>query len=408
MKKSLKLILIWLSFLAVTPVAYSAEVMGVSIHGFISQGYLQSSDYNYHADTEDGTFEFNEIGINLGKRLTNKLHLGLQVFCRDLGDTGNNEITLDWAYADYRVTDWLGVRAGKIKMPQGLYNETRDVDALRTWIFLPASVYPETLRDLNLAMMGGGMYGNVDMGAWGGLSYQALGGTADVDDDDSRLAYHLRASSDNLTSLNSTKIDVDWRYALSLVWETPLDGLRLGGTYNETQLKAEATVPGPRGTEESFTDFNYIRNTVASIEYIRNDLLLVAEYITSVYDYENNNDGRIEDAHQRTDGWYLGTAYRVTDWFEIGSYYSEKYNDTDDREGTSSIKFDPSHRAYLKDACLTTRFDINEYFTIKLEGHAFQGTESLYPVDNIPDDGEAWFDKGENWQLYVAKATFTF
>lgn len=412
MKRALKLLFVCLSISGFTATGHGMELAGVDIHGFISQGYLKSSDYNYHADTADGTFEFNEIGINFGKDLTDKLRIGLQVFSRDLGESGNNNVELDWAYADYRWKDWLGTRVGKIKMPQGLYNETRDIDALRTWIFLPASVYPETLRDLNLALIGAGTYGAVDMGSLGGLSYQLMGGTVDVEDEDSRLAYHLRAASQNLTQLDSTEIDVEWRYALALVWDTPLEGLRFGGTYNEAKLSEEAdiTVTGPMGTHTltSITDFDYIRNTVVSIEYTWNDLLLVAEYITTTYDFVNNNDDIIEHTHRRTDGWYLAAAYRVTDWFEIGSYYSEQYNNVDDRDGDEPRDYNPSHRAWLKDLCLTARFDINAYTTIKLEGHAFKGTDSFYPIENLPDDGQEWFDEGESWNLVAAKATFTF
>jgi hypothetical protein len=412
MKKACKLIFVCLSFLIFTANVHSVELLGVDVHGFLSQGYLKSSDYNYHADTDDGTFQFNEVGINFGKDLTEKLHIGMQLFSRDLGKTGNNDITIDWAYADYRWKDWLGFRAGKIKMPQGLYNETRDVDALRTWIFLPASVYPETLRDLNLSLMGAGAYGNVDMGGLGGLSYQALGGTVDVDDDDERLNYHLRAASQNLTDLESTSIDVDWRYALGLVWDTPLDGLRLGGTYNETKLSSDAKIEnaGPMGdtTLVNLTEFNYIRNTVASVEYTWNDLLLVAEYITTVYDFEDDNGREVTHTNQRTDGWYLGSSYRLTDWLEIGGYYSEQYNNVDDRDGDSEKEYNPSHRAWLKDVCLTTRFDINEYVSIKLEGHAFEGTDSLFPIDNVPEDGQEWFDDGESWYLLAAKVTYTF
>ena len=297
-------------------------------------------------------------------------------------------------------------------MPQGLYNETRDVDALRTGIFLPASVYPETLRDLNLALLGAGIYGNVDMGSLGGLSYQVLGGTVEVDDNDERLAYHLRGATQNLTNLESTDITVDSRYALALVWDTPLAGLRLGGTYNQAKLSANAItgISGPEGdtTITIATEFNYIRNSVASIEYTWNDLVLVTEYIVTTYDYKDDNGDSIENSHLNSDGWYLGAAYRFTDWFELGGYYSQQYNNTDDRDGASPRDYNPSHRAWLKDICLTTRFDINEYLSLKLEGHAFKGTDSLFPIENQPGDGEEWFDAGENWQMFAAKITYTF
>ena len=39
---------------------------------------------------------------------------------------------LDWATADYRFTDWFGVRAGKVKTVFGLHNDTLDMEFLHT------------------------------------------------------------------------------------------------------------------------------------------------------------------------------------------------------------------------------------------------------------------------------------
>ncbi len=36
----------------------------------------------------------------------------MQLFARDLGDIGNDEIQLDWAYADYFWIKWLSLRVG--------------------------------------------------------------------------------------------------------------------------------------------------------------------------------------------------------------------------------------------------------------------------------------------------------
>jgi len=36
----------------------------VAIHGFISQGYLKSDHNDFLAETEKGSFQFNEMGLN--------------------------------------------------------------------------------------------------------------------------------------------------------------------------------------------------------------------------------------------------------------------------------------------------------------------------------------------------------
>ena len=107
---------------------------------------------NWLGSTEDGSYEFNEMGINFSTELTDDLHVGVQFFSRDLGTIGNDDIKVDWAFADYHWKDWLGVRVGKIRIPYGLYNEIRDIDILRLSIILPQSVYSEIARDSQTAL----------------------------------------------------------------------------------------------------------------------------------------------------------------------------------------------------------------------------------------------------------------
>ena len=42
---------------------------------------------------------------------------------------GNYDVKLDWFYLDYHFSDAFGIRAGRTKLPFGLYNEFADVDA---------------------------------------------------------------------------------------------------------------------------------------------------------------------------------------------------------------------------------------------------------------------------------------
>jgi hypothetical protein len=90
-------------------------------------------------------------------------------------------VVIDWAFGDYRWKDQLGFRAGKVKLPYGLYNEGRDVDMLRTSIFLPQSIYNERMRDFILAYEGAGAYGSLASGI-GGFDYHVFGGTLNVPD----------------------------------------------------------------------------------------------------------------------------------------------------------------------------------------------------------------------------------
>ncbi|MCP4404356.1 MAG: hypothetical protein GY801_44530 [bacterium] len=121
-----------LLFLAGVGTAHAFDSDGIEIHGFASTGYIKTDQNNYLVLSEDGSFEFNEAGLNVTTSLSENIRVGMQLFSRDLGDVGNNNIELDWAFLDYQRNEALGLRLGRIKIPMGLYNDTRDDDMLRT------------------------------------------------------------------------------------------------------------------------------------------------------------------------------------------------------------------------------------------------------------------------------------
>src|SRR5271170_91113 len=123
-----------------------SDLLSVEIHGFASQGFILTTNGNNYLDngTTNGSFQFSEIGLNFTKSLTDKLRIGMQLFAQDLGPSGSYTVQMDWFYVDYRVTDWFGIRVGRVKIPFGLYNDIQDVDSARLPVLLPQSVYPSS------------------------------------------------------------------------------------------------------------------------------------------------------------------------------------------------------------------------------------------------------------------------
>lgn len=417
--------------------AFAAELGDVDIHGFISQGYMQTNENNFLADTQDGTFEFNEMGINFTTWLLPGLRAGVQLFAKDLGPVGNDEIKVDWAYGDYRYKEWLGIRAGILKIPYGFYNETRDVDLLRTSIFLPQSVYAENFRDPSVKMKGGGVYGDISMGKGGTLTYKAQFGTLNVSNDGGTARSAEGGAFSGGISLDVNGIDVEQKYVAQLQWATPLEGLRIGASVTDTKLETQytltddyvRTIAGQSVTlaNSGDTGKSYIPKliqTVYSVEYIWEDLIFSGEYF-------RQNQDKVDEVYssatvtivipgvgpvavpvgtsqinskQDSEGYYGNVSYRINEWLELGSYYSAFFNDRSARETTKY--------GYLKDWALSTRFDINEYWIVKLEGHLMRGGAFLNNLDNLADDGTTILTRQDDWDptwfLYAAKITYTF
>ncbi len=383
--------------------AYEADALGgVNIHGFISQGYILSDEYNYLVDnSKDGSFDYNEVGLNFSKSLTDQLRMSLQLFSRDLGDVANNKVNLDYAYGDYRWRDWMGLRIGKIRIPLGLWNEIRDYDMLRPWIVLPQHRYNELIRDAMVALNGAGVYGNVPAGVVGSFDYYLLTGIINPDADQGYGKYLSNIFRG--TSQMNGEPEAETMFAGSLKWQTPLPGLMIGAW----AFKIEITAPLTGEYSGTTYDFDLAYEKLSKglmLEYSWNDLSLWAEYYQD--ELKSSILGSMREYETEPEGWYVGCAYRFTDWFQLGAYYSEGYADGDDKDGDNqAAMLKPDHAGWQKDLALTFRFDLNEYVVLKLEGHKVDGIELVIDGDNTDTDND--FSESD-WYYGAAKLTVSF
>jgi len=365
-------------------------------HGFVSQGFIKTSSNNYLADSERGSFEFTEVGLNFTKELSDKFRVGAQLFARNLGPIGNYSVQFDWFYFDYRFFDWLGIRAGRTKLPIGLYNETSDIDAARVPILLPQSVYPIQDRDFLLAQTGLELYGLVPLGGAGDLDYRAYGGTLIFD-----LKYEGAADT-------IKKIQTPYIFGGRLMYQPPVEGLQLGGSVQALRLDLDYAPPdqavaGLRAAGQLPADYGGLVSaripavlTVGSIEYAPGDLLIAAEYSRWRTRIESSLPALLPDSTMWSERFYGMASYRVNSWLTPGGYYSALFPNVDERSGRKN---------HQHDFAATLRFDINPHWLVKLEGHFMRGTAGLSSQlnDNAPLDTLT-----RDWWVFLAKTTAYF
>ena len=389
----------------------------VDIHGFVSQGALGSSDNNFFADTdENGTFQFNEVGLNFTTQVNDRLRVGAQILARDLGTMGNKEMTIDWAFADYAIRDWLNLKVGKVKLSYGLYNTSRDVDMLRTYVFLPQSVYNEGWRDTINALSGASLYGFIPVGPLGNLTYYIQGGVADMDADNG-AARMLQDQPPPMLNVNIISVNMDYTYATNFIWE-PFDGTKIGGGYwglafaaPSSYLNMPDTPGGP--PVMTFGDFDLKMDSyVGFAECALGDLTLTGEYMTSEYEMTLNGSPHMDGYKLKAEGYYGAFRYRASSWFEVGGYYSEYYPNKEDKEGETATFYEKDFEYWLKDSCVAIRFDINEHWIVKLEGHYMDGAAIMFRSDDnmgvneMSGMPESLFE--QYWELYALKFSFNF
>jgi hypothetical protein len=310
------------------------------------------------------------------------LRLGVQLFTRDLGPIGNYSLKADWFYLDYRFADWLGFRAGRIKLPFGLYNEINDVDSARVPILLPQSIYPTQNRDYLLAQTGGELYGRLDIGAAGALDYRAYGGTI-----------YLDTSPQPGSPIEILELNVPYVVGGRLLWEAPLEGLRLGGSVQALRLDT-VLLQSAVGTR---IDWKLpVVLWVASLEYSFDDLLLSAEYSRWHIRSRSDTPALLPNDTIESERGYVMASYRVNDWLQPGAYYSLWFPNTDDRKG---------REAQQHDIASTLRFDVNSHWLFKLEGHYMLGTAGLSSTLN---EGRPLAELTRRWVAVFAKTTAYF
>jgi hypothetical protein len=361
------------------------SIASAQLHGFASQGFILTLRNDYLGNgTTNGSAEFSELGINITKSLTDTLTMGVQFFAQDLGPVGNYSPKVDWFYIDYRFRDFLGVRVGRLKIPYGLHNEIQDVDSARVPVLLPQSVYPLQTRQILFAQTGGELYGFARLGPFGALDYRFFGGTIFLD-------------SKELTP-PGTPFDLDFAvpYVVGgrIVWETPLHGLRVGSSLQRVRLDTTAFVPGlspPLVIENRSTLW------VASAEYSLQNLVVTAEYSRWHARQRSNAPAISSPINRLSEGGYAMVTYRVASWFQPGAYYAAYFPNVHDREGRENRQHD---------VAASFRFDVNDHWLLKLEGHYMAGTAGLLnPLRvNPPDISGAH----RYWGAFFAKTTAHF
>jgi hypothetical protein len=380
----------------------AADLGGVQVHGTVSQGYIYSRGNNLVEGSREGTADFREYALNASVAVGQRGRLGAQLFGRKYGVIGDDRPYLDWLVAEYSACDWLVLRGGKLKIPYGLYGETRDIDSLRTGILLPQGVYVEYIRGAYRAMWGGALSGDVRTDALGCISYSLQYGSTSVDDAKDEMT---RLTSNRDMVVNS--IDEDVAVSLALTWRTPLEGVRLGYSFSYTRF----VLHGTTGTGIPFnTEPMGQKIAVVSAEYSLGSVALMAEGVHGTIDTTflfDDSDAAPVGRPLPTDmgydsefrGFYISGNYRFGDRFFLGGGYSQFEFDQRNRIVASNTTW--AEAVSQDDVFLSARLDVTANLVLKIEQHFISGQAGAFQSEN--PEGVA-----DDWSVTLAKASYVF
>jgi hypothetical protein len=381
----------------------------VQVHGFGSQGFVYTDQNNWLTmNTSHGSGAMTDMGLNVSSQLTDKFRVGAQVYDRNLGQLGQWHPSLDWAVADFRFTNWLGIRAGKVKTTLGLYNDSQDLDFLHVFALLPQGVYPADLRDATIAHAGGDAYGVVALGPrLGDLSYTAYVGHRS-DSLYSGYPYLLRQWRTYLSGIGGLQYGGDLR------WNTPVHRLMVGvsrlnqvvsahGMHVSPFNPAAGLIPYYESSRQDWTNQFYAHYEISRF-------VLEAEYRRQFRDELILNASSVDITDVRT--WYVSGTCRVNKKLQLGSYYShytvsDLYGGALSAHGVPDLTDTSQPANHIYDKVISARVDVNRFWDLKVEGHFIDGYANTgYPAGFYPSQNLSGFKTNTN--ALVVRSWFRF
>jgi hypothetical protein len=380
----------------------SSNMPPITVHGFASQGFLLSSDYDYLAnDTKNGSFQLSEVGLNVSMNPFPRTRIAVQGFDFDVGNVGQYDPFLDYALVEYTACDEIGIRAGRIRRPAGIYNSIQDIDLARTFVLLPQGIYDARWRDWSAGLDGGELFGDIQLPTHklGDISYEVYAGMVSMQENGGVARYIADADYINVDTMVDNPI-----YGIQLWYNTPLDGLRFGASFaymnafgftantvKEVPVAANVYIPVNVAIQGS----GDVVIQQYSAEYLWRKWTFQAEYYT--YDLTGHGQNiimipgspitTVSPIGDNPDAWYGAVSYRINKHVQVGTYYSDWMD--------GGLKQD--------DLALCLRLDLTDWWIFKIEGHYLEGTGLLRDAADNPH-----VDNNSGWFMLALKTTVSF
>ncbi|MDQ8187993.1 hypothetical protein [Pelagicoccus sp. SDUM812002] len=387
--------------LAALTAAQASFASEVTFGGFLSNGYIKSSANNYLVDSEEGDFDFAEVGINANWSPFDRATVRGQLFAFEVGNYGNFDPKIDYLFFDYNVVPSFGLRVGRVKRAEGIYTDIQDIDVARTSVLLPIGMYDPRYRDFTASVDGGSIYGNFQIGNHS-FEYTAFHGDIDSNPNSGIAAYALTKIGASLENATLTKFEAQTDTGAQLWWYTPISGLRFGAAHSSLDtfnIVVSAQIPYLGYPIQSET-LASSKNTTFSSEYFVGDWTFVAEYRETEIKSRNlttiagMTEGWGPEARSKGYSWYLSASRRFLEKFEAGATIAEWV----ENEETNSL---PSE--IQNDRQFSLRYNATDYWTLKAEFHLLEGTNRLF---NQLGQNQGPLDS--KWNMIATKSTFSF
>jgi len=270
-----------------------AEDSSLQIHGFGDWLFAKTTNSNlYLGGLPEGNYKNSEFNLNLEDKVSDRIRVVVQT---DWTETENgNETKLDYAFAEWRSSDKFRIRAGKVKMPFGIYGEIIDVGTLRPFLRPPQGVYgPAGFVAENYN--GIGFTGTLRGAAAWSYGYDLYAGGMDLQEFRAPEAF-LKGQA---VATSSQTEDESARNVFGgrLTIHPPIEGLELGvSAYSGTLVESGSSQRSVAAAHVSFLDDRWSVRSELAYEHSPHDLA--------------------------ARGFYLEPAFRITQHWQVAGQFN--------------------------------------------------------------------------------------
>ena len=393
--KNLTYLLIFFSSIAIA--GEESDINRLQIHGFASQALIFTTDNNFFGNSDHGSADFTELGLNASFQLSPKIRLAGQLLSRHAGEMYNGSPRIDYALMDINfissMQGRMGMYLGRIKNPIGLYNETRDVAFTRQGIFAAQSIYFDKVRNLLLSSDGAQLYSNYDLPN-GTLILRAGVGYSIPDKNVEQVYlgknYAGKLKSNKLAYIGQMMYEHDGGR-----WITSLTGVTLDINYNSQPADLLS------GINDGIISVDY---TVLSSQFNGEKWQFNGEVSFEKIAYQG-----ISVFHQSLNsnslGYSLEASYQFTPSLQTFVRSEQFYLDKHDKYGKkfhTTYPFLSTNTRYSKSWVIGGRWDINKNWMARAEYHSIEGVATLSPSENNPETA------AKNWDLFAMSLSYRF
>jgi hypothetical protein len=297
-----------------------------SLHGYISQAYAVSDDHEILGIPTDGTTDYRDLALQFRYDQDRKNTFVLQLRQERMGDSprDRDDVELDWAFYQHNFSDRLKLKAGRIPLPLGIFNEAGGPGGGSPFFRPPNEFYDRRYSSKTLE----GVLGSLELGGPGGWTF-------DVDGYFGQWKVDYGIEGEQSDARNA------WG---GQVWaNTPLPGVRIGGGAYRCDVEP------PEGVEVDYVMLH------ASVEADLDRWRLASEYMS----------GNL-DQWGRYRAWYAQAGYDVSRRVSVHV-----------RGAVARISApvgDHMAKATLsEDLGVTVNYAIHPSIVFKLEGHTNEG-----------------------------------